>query len=429
MFTICQPNSLRLTQGECDTMIGAGVPFSKKHRMMQELLFSLWLYSVLVLWHGCLVAQSMAKGETEEIKSESEEAKSVEVGDATFGMQTQETKVDPAKSKGMEIPVPYDDKTLPELLKAQGFKPPEGFMALVCEVAPPERGTKTIPKKRYAFVRRCFGYGNPFDHKDWWPASTVKIYAAVAALETLKKMGFSPKAKLTYEDKEKSVSRKVSDLVRLAITPSDNTAFDQLVEIVGFDPINEWLRQIGTGYSVLMRGYSARVIDPEHKVGTLRHSRRITVSEKNRTEVIPERWGKGSYDCPMHGNCTSLWDLADVMRRVMLWEYLGDEERFDLTEEQVELLRSALKAPKPRGMNVVEGIKRAFAPYKRAVRCFHKPGFALNWFSDNVFVFCPDCKTAPKRWLLVMAGRGGRSVLDEASFLVARLVATGTLFK
>jgi len=105
------------------------------------------------------------------------------------------------------------------------------------------------------------------------------------------------------------------------------------------------------------------------------------------------------------------------------------ENNIDLTKEQVELIRSALEAPRPRGMNVVDGIKRAFAPFARTVRCFHKPGFALNWFSDNVFVLCPDCKTAPKRWLIVMAGYGGRNVLDEASFLIARLVATGNLFK
>jgi len=327
-----------------------------------------------------------------------------------------------------EIPK-ADRETLPRLLKAQGFKPPQGFRALVCEIAPPRTGLQNTPEKRYAFLRRCFAYGDPFANKDWWPASTVKIFAAVAALETLKKMGFSPKAMLTYEDAKKSVTRKVSELVRLAITPSDNTAFDQLVEIVGFDGMNEWLKRIGTGKSVLMRGYSARVMDPELKVGTLRHSRKIVVTEKGQSEVIPERWGKGNYDCPNHGNCTSLWDLADVMRRVMMWEHLSDEERFDLTKEQVELIRSALEAPRPRGMNVVDGIKRAFAPFARTVRCFHKPGFALNWFSDNVFVLCPDCKTAPKRWLLVMAGYGGRNVLDEASFLIARLVATGNLFR
>jgi hypothetical protein len=335
---------------------------------------------------------------------------------------------DKRNDNNIEIPK-VDRETLPKLLKAQGFKVPKGFRALVCEIAPPRIGIQRTPEGRYAFLSRCFSYQDPFADKDWWPASTVKIYAAVAALETLKKMGFSPKAKLTYEDPKKSVTRKVSELVRLAITPSDNTAFDQLVEIVGFDGINEFLKRIGTGKSVLMRGYSARVIDPEFKVGTLRHNRKIIVTEGNRTGVIPEREGKGSYDCPKHGNCTSLWDLADVMRRVMLWEYLGGNERFDVTKEQVELLRSALEAPRPRGMNVVDGIKRAFAQYKRSVRCFHKPGFALNWFSDNVFVSCPDCKTAPKRWIMVMAGYGGRNVLDEASFLVAQTVASGKLFK
>jgi hypothetical protein len=310
-----------------------------------------------------------------------------------------------------------DSDSLPRLLADQGFVPPDGFKALVVEVVPGTDG---------AFTNRYFDYsGTSADRENWWPASNIKIFAAVAALEVMKKRGFTPRAKVTFEYDEKPVTRTVQWLVRQAITPSNNVAFDQLVEIVGFDAINAWFQQTGLVHTVLRRGYSHRVMDPEFNVGTLRENPRIVLDENGRQEVIPARHGISNPDCPNNGNCTTLQDLADILRRVMLHESLPACERFDLDGRQLALLRSALEAPRPRGLGVVNGLKEAFGSLK--VRCFHKPGFAMNWFSDAVFVLCPDGMNLTRRWIVVMAGLGGRDVIDDAARRVGALIASGRL--
>ena len=117
--------------------------------------------------------------------------------------------------------------------------------------------------------------------------------------------------------------------------------------------------------------------------------------------------------------------MASASDFVMLHESLPACERFDLDGRQLALLRSALEAPRPRGLGVVNGLKEAFGSFK--VRCFHKPGFAMNWFSDAVFVLCPDGMNLTRRWIVVMAGLGGRDVIDDAARRVGALIASGRL--
>lgn len=310
-----------------------------------------------------------------------------------------------------------DHTTLPRLLQQRGFRPPVQFKAFVVVISLTKK--RPIYKAYDYFHTSTDKYGD--GEKGWWPASTVKLFAAVAALEKLRSLGFSPNAEVTFHYSDNDVTTSVDLLVRQAITPSDNTAFDRLVEIVGLDEINQTFFVPAKGFhsTVLLRAYSARVRDPKSGLGTLRHAPRVTLREGEKVAEIPERVSTTSYPCPDEGNCTTLLELAETMRRVMLHEVIPKDERFDLGEAELELLRSALSGRRERGLGVVKGLKAAFAAAGIKVVTYHKPGFAYNWFSDVVFVQCPGLK---KAFIVAMAGYPGRNALDEAAKHVGALL-------
>lgn len=308
-----------------------------------------------------------------------------------------------------------DRVTLPALLAGAGLEPPPGFKALIVRVIRGEEGPK------YSLYDYS---GTSLERDDWWPASTVKVFAAVAALERLRSLGFTPRAVITFHYPKGDVHRTVESLVRQAITHSDNSAFDMLVEVVGGDEMNEWLRDRGFAGTVLLRGYSRRYVDPVTGHGILRMSAPITIREPGRaSRRLPERRGRLREGCRDLGNCTTLWDLSDCLRRVMLHEDLRGPQRLALGSDEVKLLRSALSGARERGLGVVNGLKAAFPG--RAVTCFHKPGFALDWFSDHVFVTIGDPARPEAEWIVAMAARGGRDALDEAARVVGRLLSSG----
>ena len=243
----------------------------------------------------------------------------------------------------------------------------------------------------------------------------MKLLAAVAALERLRGWGFGPETKVTFgycEADGGPVTQTVEEVVRAAITPSDNVAFDRLVEIAGYEWLNESFLSDGRGLgaSVLQRGYGGRHRYPDTGRGSLRHSPPITLSEGSRLKELPERKSTKGYDCPKQGNCVPLRDLAECLRRVMLHEELPSNERFELGSADLKLLRGALAGERKRGLGVVNGLKEAFGPDRLLLH--HKAGFALKWFSDNVFVH--DTATG-RRWLVALANRPGRKALDEAA--------------
>lgn len=326
--------------------------------------------------------------------------------------------MDAAESKERAAPFGHsvDRETLPRLL--EGMPVPEGFKALVVQVVEGDPGD---PPRYRSWDWR----GTSRDREDWWPASTVKVFAAVAALERLREWGFSPGARITFHYGTGDETRGVEALVRRALTASDNGAFDQLVEVVGGDDLNRWLGRRGFGDTVLLRGYSHRVTDPETGVGVLRVSAPMTIGEGSRIREEPGRVGTIREGCRDLGNCTSLTDLCDLLRRVMLHPCLPAEDRLDLGPREVALLKSALSRRRVRGLGVVRGLREAFLPGR--IACFHKPGFAMNWFSDHVFLRRRTGPRDQRTWMVAMAGRGGREVLDVPARAVGGLIASGAL--
>lgn len=325
-------------------------------------------------------------------------------------------------STGAAQALDVEHERLSVLLDSRGFEAPERFKALVGLI---EDGPDGAPVTTWFDFR-----GTATDRDDWWPASTVKLYAAIAALERSRAMAYPPSSWITYhyvgeDGAEEPVRMRLSQIIDRAIVPSDNRAFDQLVELAGFDWMHRhfFTERNGLGGTVFLRAYGGRHRDPRTGHGVNRLSPRITIEHGRRSREIEAREGTGRPACPDQGNCTTLFELAEAMRRVMLHERLPETERFRLGDAELEVLRDALGSPRrPHGTALVTSVESGFggAP----IRIHHKPGYAYRWVSDVMLVHRTD---TDQRWLLAAAAWGGRRVLDDALVHLGAVMASGEL--
>jgi hypothetical protein len=318
-------------------------------------------------------------------------------------------------------PAHVDENALAERLTERGFVAHESFKALVVEIETDASGE---------LATRWYDWrGTSDDRDDWWPASTVKLYAAIAALETARAMGYPPSAWLTYHyeagDTE-PVRLRLSQIVRGAIVPSDNASFDRLVELVGFDEMNRRFFSARNGFTgtVFLRAYGGRNRDPSTGHSRNRRSPAITIEHGRRSRRLEARDGSGRFECPDQGNCTTLRELAETMRRLMLHEELPESERFALGEGELTLLRAALVAERrEHGQLLVEAIARGFGAGV-PLRVYHKPGFAYRWASDVMFLHRTD---TGQRWIVAVAACADRRIIDDPLEHIGALIAAGPL--
>lgn len=310
-----------------------------------------------------------------------------------------------------------DSELLPALLKQRSYEPGPHFKGLVISIVP--------SKTSHGYEYYPYDYLKTSNENDtWWPASTVKLFAAIAALEKARRLGFSPSAELTFFYDDGPQTSSLQNLVEHAITFSHNKHFDRLVEFVGFDTLNrEFLsKKNGLGRSVMLRSYTHRWSYEDSGLGSNRHSPKITIKEgDDKNETLDAHTGTGTYQCRDQGNCTSLRDLSEAMRRIMMHGQLPKSERFFLGRRELALLRKAMSQDRPKGHGgVVEGLKKAFG--QRPIEFFHKGGYAYDWFSDNIFIKATD---TGQQWLVSLANYPGRGALDEAALHVGSLLAEG----
>ena len=216
-------------------------------------------------------------------------------------------------------------------------------------------------------------------------------------------MGFPPKSELTFHYDEEPVTQTLDEIVRRAITDSKNPEFDRLVEFVGADRLNRYFLTESKGLprTVMLRAYSGRVKHPETQKSLNRHSPKIDMRYGDKVRSLSEQTAKGEFHCDNNGNCTTLNELTESLRRVMMHEWLPKGERYKLGAPELKLLRSALKGKWAKG-GVNDGLRAAFKG--RPIEIFHKGGYADGWFSDNIFLRVGD---TDEQWIVAMVNRPG----------------------
>ena len=251
---------------------------------------------------------------------------------------------------------------------------------------------------------------------DFWPASTIKLYAAVAVLELLGERGFPLETTAIFEHQAAGESwtldcaRTVPEMLHAVFSRSSNEDFTLLLRLVGIDRINtEFLTPArGFPHSAIMRGY----VTERPFVYRTREAQRITLrAGDGRTGTIEHTWSGRFYaeerGCTIidrrTGNVTSARELAECLRRVLFHETLPEPERYRLTPAQLEFLRhganglSGLETKeRPSGPSAWRGGSDAAFP---DARFFHKSGVISNYALDAAFV--DDSAHGGARFILV----------------------------
>lgn len=342
------------------------------------------------------------------------------------------------RSGGLADPCGWSEReirkgVLDELMKHLGFKPPPRFRAMIVRLELSRDRSRVVS-------REVFDHGGLATRVDGWnPASTIKLYAAVSALERLHGLGFGPSAKVTFHYPRGDKTFLVEQLFEESVHKSDNIAHNRLVQLAGFDGLNGprgTLRRAGLHQSAIMRAYAASQWEAEGHEKSLRASPRITLRQwagrgkRARKNTLPAAVGAAKTDC--HGAaCTSLSDLGRMMCRLMLHEQLPASRRLHLgTGERqgpmLKFLRQRLNRSRDANDPVWQALERHLIPKDQrgkptrgGYQLFRKAGFSQDWRSDNFYVYQPHSRV---RWIVVMAGYPGRGALDEAADVIARIV-------
>jgi hypothetical protein len=161
----------------------------------------------------------------------------------------------------------------------------------------------------------------------FYPASSVKVLAALGVLELAYSSGFTGQAIVDG-------GFTLAEYYDGAIRYSSNADYDTLVRIAGVDWLNEEF--------LPSRGYRATRIQEAYAGGDgVTESPAVQLTEAERELVIPERLGRDDYGCEA-ANCSTLFELVDSVRRVVLHDELAPEDRFAIAPPDVAGLQDAL---------------------------------------------------------------------------------------
>jgi hypothetical protein len=258
---------------------------------------------------------------------------------------------------------------------------------------------------------------------DFWPASTIKLFAVVAALELLSERGFPLDTVVSFEHRAADgvwvldTARSMREMISEVFRRSSNEDYTLLLRMVGIDRINTkfLVRERGFPHSALMRGYVlgrpwVYVRDEPQRI-------RLRSADGVRWETHEHTWSGRSYSeerggtviDSKTGNVTSTRELAECLRRVMFHEFLPEAERFRLTAEQLGFLRHGgggltgleTRAPES-GPAAWTGAAESVFPQ---ARFFHKGGLISDYAIEVAAV--DDSANGGPRFILVPAINAG----------------------
>ena len=320
----------------------------------------------------------------------------------------------PAEPRAEREPPPAN-ASLDALMASKGFRGDSTFKAYVIRTTLSADRSRIVSEKRFDYR------GTGDDVSNWNPASTVKLFAAIAAMKKADSLGFTGNADIQFGKAEHT--RKLKSLVEDALGPSNNIAYDFLATFVGHDELNGNFFTRGNGFqrTALRRAYESSRWMQMGFSSSLAPSPRLLITEGSKSRTIDARLGTIDGGC-YSAACTSLHDLAEAMRRLMLQEQLSGSQSFRLKPASLRLIRGVLSSERSRGMEVVEGLDaNAFGP---GTQFYHKAGYAGDWFSDNVFVRDPSSRTV---WVIAMANYPGRGSLSRGARVLGSLIGEGAL--
>ncbi|MBI5488689.1 MAG: hypothetical protein HY905_15250 [Deltaproteobacteria bacterium] len=215
-----------------------------------------------------------------------------------------------------------DRTTLAAAVRKVPFELPEGFAVYAARIVPGVGGP--------AYV--LYQAGTGAFTQEFWPASTVKVLAALGALDFVHSLGLTGAAQVAFDSGATDTLRAIIDR---AIRVSSNEDYDLTVLVAGLDRLNQ-------EFLTAERGFPTTVLERSYGGGSVRSSPGMTLTEGERTERVGARRGRASYGCPDNGNCADLFELTEAIRRVVLRAEIPEAERFELDASDLAALDDAL---------------------------------------------------------------------------------------
>lgn len=217
--------------------------------------------------------------------------------------------------------------------------------ATVCVVQPSAGGKGS--------VYEWHDFKDTGQRQDFWPASTIKLYAVLAALELLDQHGMPLDTVVSFERQNEAsqwrldCARTAREMIGEVFRRSSNEDYTLLLRMVGLDRINTEFLVPARGFrsSALMRGY----VKERPWAYVREEPQRITLTAvpAGKTIALEHRWSGRFYaeerGCTVidakTGNVTSPRELVDCLRRVFFHEHLPDKERFRMSAEALHFVR------------------------------------------------------------------------------------------
>ena len=213
--------------------------------------------------------------------------------------------------------------------------------------------------------------GGAFD-MSFWPASTIKLLAALAALEWVYGQGFTGGAQVEWDS---GFGDQLRAIYERSIGVSSNIDYDRTLRAAGWDFTNaDFLSE--------ERGFPRTVITSSYASVEVRDPGGYTLSEDGQSKYVAGRPGVGDYG----RNDTDLYELTEGVRRIMLDGELPEDERFRIDPADVAGVQAALCGATPSFF--AAGATEAFGG---APTICHKPGWVPdNECLDHGLVIAPD---------------------------------------
>ena len=273
---------------------------------------------------------------------------------------------------------------------------------------------------------------------DFWPASTIKLYTAVAALELIEERGLPLDTVAIFEHRESDgrwvldCARTMREMLSAIFRRSSNEDYTLLLRLVGIDRINTQflIPERGFPHSALMRGY---VLGRPYGYPR-EEAQRITLRSADgaKSAQVEHVWSGRFYaeerGCTVidakTGNVTSARELAECLRRVLFHEQLPESERYRVSADAIQFLRegggglcglaTVEPASGPHGWK--DGAEAVFPK----ARYFHKCGVISNYALELAYV--DDAANSGKRFILVpVVAAGSETKPERGEKLISRM--------
>lgn len=251
---------------------------------------------------------------------------------------------------------------LPRHFRKYRYRPPRRSFALAAKIVP---GVGQ-PAFRYYSLGNTGFVESP---RRFWPASTIKIWAALGSLMTLKRMGVSGEARLLLFDPLGVFSGQLHDLMK-EIT---NENYDRLLRVAGLKSLNSFSKseKFGMDSLVVQRGYAG---------GSVRYSPTLRFQQAGRSgKIRARRWRRRHPKC--RSNCTSLFAIQEIVRRIGLHSQLPKKERFPIFTSDVERWKTQMLTYWKWTKDGIEAV------LGRGAKIYNKAGSVPgNHFLDNSYI-------------------------------------------